>query len=528
MPLVHMGDMLRHAHRHRYAVGAFDLVGLGFLEAIVAGAEACEAPVILSLAESHFEHYDFELAMAATVAAARRGRTREVVEMAHACGVPVEGELGYVAGVEGEDAEKHPGEVVYTAPEEAVEYVRRTGVDFLAVSIGTVHGRLRGEPRLDLDRLTAIDEALGMPLVIHGGTGLGDAQFRAIIERGVTKINYYTALADAAADSIRARAAADPRAGYTALTRDVRRAIREEVERCIRLWGSAGRAAEVLAEARPWREIEHVIMWNAEADAERAAAAMAEGREKLATIPGVRHVRTGVAVDDDARYRYCWLIGFASVAGAGTRRPCPTAEGGASTMSQAAPEALHETKLRSLPLLSRGKVRDIYAVGDDALLIVATDRISAFDVVLPTPIPGKGRVLTALSEFWFGRMAELVPGHLAELTLEEAVPDPAERALGTTSAPGRCAASACRRACGWPTGCRSPSTPPPPRPRPAPTTRTSISTARWTSSAASWPSACASSAWRSTAAPPNTPASGASSSPTPSSSSASTRRGPSI
>jgi len=98
-------------------------------------------------------------------------------------------------------------------------------------------------------------------------------------------------------------------------------------------------------------------------------------------------------------------------------------------MSQAAPEALHETKLRSLPLLSRGKVRDIYAVGDDALLIVATDRISAFDVVLPTPIPGKGRVLTALSEFWFGRMAELVPGHLAELTLEEAVPDPAERAL---------------------------------------------------------------------------------------------------
>jgi len=356
MPLVHMGDMLRHAHRHRYAVGAFDLVGLGFLEAIVAGAEACEAPVILSLAESHFEHYDFELAMAATVAAARRARvpvaihldhgaslesavrgialgcngvmvdashepfdenvrrTREVVEMAHACGVPVEGELGYVAGVEGEDAEKHPGEVVYTAPEEAVEYVRRTGVDFLAVSIGTVHGRLRGEPRLDLDRLTAIDEALGMPLVIHGGTGLGDAQFRAIIERGVTKINYYTALADAAADSIRARAAADPRAGYTALTRDVRRAIREEVERCIRLWGSAGRAAEVLAEARPWREIEHVIMWNAEADAERAAAAMAEGREKLATIPGVRHVRTGVAVDDDARYRYCWLIGFASVA----------------------------------------------------------------------------------------------------------------------------------------------------------------------------------------------------------------------
>ncbi len=356
MPLVHMADMLAHAHRHRYAVGAFDLVELSFLEAIVAGAEACEAPVILSLAESHFEHYDFELAMAATVAAARRARvpvaihldhgaslesavrgialgcngvmvdashepfeenvrrTREVVEMAHACGVPVEGELGYVAGVEGEDAERHPGEVVYTSPEQAVEYVRRTGVDFLAVSIGTVHGRLRGEPRLDLERLAAIDEALGMPLVIHGGTGLTDAQFRAIIERGVTKINYYTALADAAADSIRARAAADPRAGYTALTRDVRAAIRAEVERCTRLWGAAGRAGEVLGEARPWAEVEHVILWNSEVDEARAAAAKEEGRERLARIPGVRHVRTGTAIDADARYRHCWLIGFASAA----------------------------------------------------------------------------------------------------------------------------------------------------------------------------------------------------------------------
>lgn len=213
MPLTNMQDMLTHAYRHNYAVGAFDLVSLDFLEAIVQGAEHCRAPVILSLAESHFEYFDFELAMAATVTAARRARvpvaihldhglspdsavrainlgcngvmvdgstqpfsvnvatTRTVAEIAHGCGVPVEGELGYVAGVEGDDAEKHPGEVVYTAPEEARAYVEQTGVDFLAVSVGTVHGRMRGVPRLDFARLARINEALGMPLVIHAVQG---------------------------------------------------------------------------------------------------------------------------------------------------------------------------------------------------------------------------------------------------------------------------------------------------------------------------------------------------------------------
>ena len=71
-------------------------------------------------------------------------------------------------------------------------------------------------------------------------------------------------------------------------------------------------------------------------------------------------------------------------------------------------DTLYESSLKSLPLLARGKVRDIYAVGEDHLLIVTTDRLSAFDVVLPDPIPGKGAVLTAVSNFWFGRTAGLV------------------------------------------------------------------------------------------------------------------------
>lgn len=355
MALVNMRDMLEHAYRHRYAVGGFDLVSLDFLEAIIAAAERERAPVILSLAESHFEYYDFELAMAATVAAARRAtvpvaihldhggslasairginlgctgvmvdasslpfaenlaRTKPVVEMAHGCGVPVEGELGYVAGVEGEDAEKHPGEVIFTAPDEAAAYVTGTGVDFLAVSVGTVHGRMRGEPQLDIDRLAAINERLGIPLVIHGGTGLSDAQFRALIERGVAKINYYTALADAAAAQMRANAAADPRTGYAGLMKGVQAAIATEVERCMQLWGSANQADAVMQTARPWREIEHLIIYNVDDDTgTRVTNLMANGRRILASIPGVRRVFTGNAVTPDAQYKHCWLVRFAS------------------------------------------------------------------------------------------------------------------------------------------------------------------------------------------------------------------------
>ncbi len=95
---------------------------------------------------------------------------------------------------------------------------------------------------------------------------------------------------------------------------------------------------------------------------------------------------------------------------------------------QAAPQALFESSLTSLPLIQRGKVRDIYAVGDDHLLIVTTDRLSAFDVILPDPIPGKGAVLTAVSGFWFKRLGDIVPNHLAGLTLEEVLPDADERA----------------------------------------------------------------------------------------------------
>jgi phosphoribosylaminoimidazole-succinocarboxamide synthase len=91
-------------------------------------------------------------------------------------------------------------------------------------------------------------------------------------------------------------------------------------------------------------------------------------------------------------------------------------------------DALFESNLRSLPLLHRGKVRDNYAIGDDRLLIVASDRLSAFDVVLPDPIPGKGRVLTSISNFWFARTRHIVANHLTDEPLARYVTDPVERA----------------------------------------------------------------------------------------------------
>ena len=90
---------------------------------------------------------------------------------------------------------------------------------------------------------------------------------------------------------------------------------------------------------------------------------------------------------------------------------------------------LFETHLNSLPLLHKGKVRDIYAVDNEHMLIITTDRLSAFDVILPTAIPGKGKILTEVSNFWFSYFSDTIPNQLSAMTLEQAIPDTEERAL---------------------------------------------------------------------------------------------------
>lgn len=355
MPLVYMADMLHHAYENNYAVGAFDVVSLDFISGVMAAAEEKHAPVIISLAESHFEYFDFELLMASVVKAAERSTipvaihldhgeslesavcainlgctgimvdasnlpldknialTRAVVDMAHACGIPVEGELGYVPGVEGEDAERHPGDIQYTTVDEARRYIDETGADFLAVSIGTVHGRMKGEPKLDIERLAQINQALKLPLVIHGGTGLRDDQYRSLIDHGVTKINYYTALADAAGQRVKGNVKTETNCNYARYIDGVAQAVQQEAGRCIDIWGCAGRASSMLASCRPWLPVEHVIFFNTEKlDAAATEDMMSEGRRVLGSIPGVQRVFTGHAVTEDSSYRHCWMVQFSA------------------------------------------------------------------------------------------------------------------------------------------------------------------------------------------------------------------------
>ncbi|MBI3480349.1 MAG: class II fructose-bisphosphate aldolase [Nitrosomonadales bacterium] len=375
MPLVHLSDMINHASRHNYAVGAFGVNNLHFLKGIIQAAEERRAPVVLNMIESHFENHDFELLLPAVIAAARRTevpvainfdhgtslasaerairagcngvmvdtsallfsdnlwQTRDVVTKAHACGVTVEGELGYVPGVEGEDAKHHPGELTYTSAAEAAGFVERTGVDCLAVSIGTVHGRMKGVPKLDYARLAKIKEAVAVPLVIHGGTGLSDDQFRRLIANGVAKINYYTALADVANRRIKANIAGERKGGQNSPLSGVSDAVREEVERCIHLWGCSGRAAEVLAQCRLWHDAEHIVFYNVSETLSESeiATTLREGKRSLEAIPGVRSIRTSRASQHDGEYRYSLSIGLASKTALEILRNHPTYQRFANT-----------------------------------------------------------------------------------------------------------------------------------------------------------------------------------------------------
>ena len=225
----------------------------------------------------------------------------------------------------------------------------------------------------------------------------------------------------------------------------------------------------------------------------------------------------------------------------------PHRQTGHHERSRAFMTVLYESNETAWPLLSRGKVRDVYGFGPDELLIVTSDRISAFDVIMPTPIPEKGSVLTQISNFWFGKTGHIVPNHIVDpapfaddaahahldgrsVVVRRAQSLPVEAIVrGYLTGSGRkdyertgmvSAASGCPRALSRPAACRSRSSRRRPRPRSATTTRTSTSTASSGSSAGSSPNRSATPRWPSTASAPRTPSSAASSSPTPSSSSA--------
>jgi fructose-bisphosphate aldolase class II len=179
------------------------------------------------------------------------------------------------------------------------------------VSFGSLPGRPRVRLKLDIVRLKRLNEAVRIPLVIRAGSGLSDEQVHKLIQHGVAKIDCSSALADAAGDCMRAGVRNSARVGYAEYVHAVREAIAGEVEHCMRRWGSAGRAAEVLVQCRAWRPVEHVIIYNVEGtDDAQVEAMMAHGRDVLSRIPGVRRVLAGRAVAEKPQYRFCWLVEF--------------------------------------------------------------------------------------------------------------------------------------------------------------------------------------------------------------------------
>jgi len=243
MPLVSLKEILSDAEAKSYAVGLFNTVGTESLRAIISGAEECNAPVILGIAEVHMPYAPLNLMAPMMVDAAKRSkvpvavhldhgqnfetiistmhygfssvmfdgsvleydenisRTREIVKVAKALGVSVEAELGHVGGAEGGGNDGH--EEYYTEPEKAADFVNQTEIDALAIAIGTAHGEYLKKPCLDVNRLSEIDSIVDKPLVLHGGSGLSDEDFKECIRRGIRKINIFTDMSFAAEKGLR-------------------------------------------------------------------------------------------------------------------------------------------------------------------------------------------------------------------------------------------------------------------------------------------------------------------------------------
>ena len=231
--LVRSTELLLDAQKNGYAVGAFNVENMEMVQAVIADAEELQSPVIMQTTPStlkyadadyfyanvavaakktsvpvviHLDHGNsFELAMQAfragftsimidgshSVFEENIAITKSVVDVCHSAFVPVEAELGKVGGKE-DDLDGGSGG--YTDPAEAAEFVERTGVDFLAVAIGTAHGVYKGIPKLDLDRLSEIRKVVSKPLVLHGTSGVPDDTVKECIKRGICKVNYATDL----------------------------------------------------------------------------------------------------------------------------------------------------------------------------------------------------------------------------------------------------------------------------------------------------------------------------------------------
>ena len=289
MPLVNVSVLLKDALQRGYAVGSFNMVGFEFLNGILEAAEEENSPVILNIAEVHLPHMQVEQFVPAALHSAQRAGVPVAVHLDHglhfdtvikairwgfssvmydgsagsfeenletaklvtriakSIGVSVEAEVGKVGGAEAaEAAEAGTGAVLipetnYTDPDLALRFVKETGIDVLAVSVGNAHGFYKTPPKLDFERIRKVMELVGIPLALHGGSGIPDESFTRAIRLGVAKINYFTAMTFAAAKRIKEFVKTDPM-GYEWIALEAKKAIKDVVKERMRVFGSSGRA----------------------------------------------------------------------------------------------------------------------------------------------------------------------------------------------------------------------------------------------------------------------------------------------
>lgn len=278
--IVSFKEMLQAADKGRYAVGAFNCLSLENVEGAIAAAEELRSPIILQLAEVQFPCAPMNLMAPLYLEAARKASvpvvvhldhgqsfetcaeairlgfgsvmfdgaslpfeenvriTAEVTRMAKAMGVDVEAELGKVGDV-GVDDDKVD---VFTDVEESARFIELTGVDALAVAIGNQHGRYVATPKLNIDRLIELHERNSMPLVLHGGSGTSEEDFKSCIHNGICKINVATAIQVGITERVQQylREAAKP--DYITMKGVIREASKEVVKEHILLFESNNRA----------------------------------------------------------------------------------------------------------------------------------------------------------------------------------------------------------------------------------------------------------------------------------------------
>lgn len=280
--LVNMNDILLPAKEGKYGVGFFNAVNVEMARAIIETAEELKAPVMIGTAEVLLPameldlvanylipmakkatvpvcvHYDHGLTFERCMQAIKLGFTSvmydcstapyeenitkvaEMVKICHAMGVTVEAELGHVGDNAGSGKLTNP-EDYFTDPDTAVDYVKRTGVDSLAVAVGNAHGDYAFPPKLDFDRIQIISEKTNLPLVLHGGSGLADADFKNAVRLGVSKINIFTDIDKAGKAGVEAGIAAGERTMMGLIPYEIK-AMKEVVAEKIKLFGSEGRA----------------------------------------------------------------------------------------------------------------------------------------------------------------------------------------------------------------------------------------------------------------------------------------------